>query len=462
MIDPVHHNSPTVCMLVTNPGTQDPRVRREASSLSKAGYRVLVVGVRGEADVREESIDGYRLVRIRHPRHAAVVRWCQAVRSRLMAAPRTNQADDPRQSGKRGVLLRCLADLLNIGTVIALNVGMARVAVKLRAEVYHVHDLDTLLAGCLAKAWTRKLLIYDVHELYADQFRPGVKTPLWRLFFHMLERVGARHVTAAITVCDSLRNWLGEHRRLRNVVVVMNVPSYRTPRPAGRRTVKTILYQGLYQRDRGLEQLLESARFLENARIVLRGYGYLEQTLRDYVRQQGLGDRVTFAEPVAMDELVEKAAEADIGIAPFLPVCLNTKLCLPNKLFEYMMAGLPVAASDLPEMRNIIIGQQLGVVFNPEDPRGIARTLNALLRNEEELERMRRNALNAARRRYNWECEEQKLLGLYASIGLGSQSVTERGRSNAVEPASLSMRGALRGIVESPHPGRSAKEEGAG
>jgi glycosyltransferase involved in cell wall biosynthesis len=137
------------------------------------------------------------------------------------------------------------------------------------------------------------------------------------------------------------------------------------------------------------------------------------------VQHWSLQDCVEFAAPVPMTELVKAACEADIGVAPFLPVCLNTRFCLPNKLFEYMMAGLAIAGSDLPEMRRIIVGHELGAVFNPENPQEIARVLNELIADEARLERAQSHALHWAKTRYNWEVESQKLLVVYGSAFSG-------------------------------------------
>jgi glycosyltransferase involved in cell wall biosynthesis len=117
-----------------------------------------------------------------------------------------------------------------------------------------------------------------------------------------------------------------------------------------------------------------------------------------------------------MADLVKTASEADIGVIPYIPFCLNNRLCLPNKLFEYMMAGLAVVGSDLPELRHIIRGHQIGGVFSPEKPRDIARAINELLLDTPRLDAMKRNALRAAHELYNWEVEGKVLLMAYESV----------------------------------------------
>jgi len=219
-------------------------------------------------------------------------------------------------------------------------------------------------------------------------------------------------------VCESLGDWVTQRYGTDGVITVRNVPVYQPPPPgsADRGREPVILYHGGYFRDRGLEQLIESVQYLKRGRIVFRGFGELEDHLRALVRQQSLEDRVSFAPPVPMPELVKTAAEADIGVIPYIPFCLNNRFCLPNKLFEYLMAGLAVVGSDLPELRKVIMGHNVGRVFNPEDPQDIARALNDLLEDEEQLARMKRNALHAVRAVYNWQAESVKLLKAYESL----------------------------------------------
>jgi glycosyltransferase involved in cell wall biosynthesis len=113
---------------------------------------------------------------------------------------------------------------------------------------------------------------------------------------------------------------------------------------------------------------------------------------------------------------VRRAADADIGINPIPAACLNTRYCLPNKLFEYMMAGLAVIASDLPELRKVVVDHDVGLVFDPVTPETIAGAIRALAQDEARLARCRANARAAARTTYNWEAAQQPLLAAYAAL----------------------------------------------
>lgn len=396
-----------ICMLLANPVTNDPRVRREAASLAKSGYAVMVIGAQADGYVWEEELDGYQVIRV------------PTLRRLYRRRVGVKHGRSPSTAGRStGFLTKLLADVHHIISVIYLNSVLTRVALRQNADVYHSHDLDTLLAGYLVKRWAGKKLIYDFHELFTEQFKKGIRTGLWRLFYSAMERFLIKQADQLVTVCDSLASWVSQRYGVKKGVTVRNVPVYQK---ICRCQVKTgddrvILYHGAYFRNRGLEQLIESAEYLENARIVLRGYGDHEEHLRALAKSKGLEGKVCFAPPVPMTELVRVASEADIGVAPFLPVCLNTQFCLPNKLFEYMMAGLAIVGTDLPEMRRIILGHNLGVVFNhPENPRNIAKAINELLKNDARLEEMKQNALQAARV-LNWESEGEILLKCYDAL----------------------------------------------
>lgn len=395
-------------MLLTNPVTSDPRVRREAASLVYAGYDVTIIGAKDENSSFTEELDGCHIIRVLTLRH-------------LYDALRPPRSPKYRMSNGReavSFLTRLRGDALNIISVIWLNVALARRAVKQEADVYHAHDLDTLLAGFLAKWWTGKKLVYDFHELFTEQFRHGIKTTLWMLFYSLLERLLVRYADLRVTVCRSLGEWVTQRYGVNGIMTVRNVPPLQlwVPNHAGANHERVILYHGGYYRDRGLEQLIESAKYLVAGTVMLRGYGNLEDHLRALVREFGVEDKVVFAPPVPMADLVRTASEADIGVIPYIPFCLNNRFCLPNKLFEYMMAGLAVVGSDLPELRHIILGHQIGGVFSPENPRDIARAMNELLLDMPRLEMMKRNALRAARERYNWEVEGKTLLMAYETV----------------------------------------------
>ncbi|MCO5171744.1 MAG: glycosyltransferase [Planctomycetes bacterium] len=463
-----------VCMFVTNRVTNDPRVRREASALARAGHEVVVLGVlEREDDLEVEDLDGVTVRRLRRPSvlgHLAPPRLSpralvdaardrglqrlSAVQPRLYgvlrdvyvglryggelppdvvalararaaeaaaglavaaAPPPAASSAPPRPPTPRE---RLEQDLEAITSSAALNVRLARAAAAERADVYHAHDLDTLLAGVLAKRRTGARLVYDFHELYPLQHAEGVKTSVWRGYHEALERRLIGAADALVTVNESLARHNARAYGVLAALPLLNVPVLQpAPRPTLRPGAeRVVLYHGGYSPHRGLETLLEAARHLRGARLVMRGVGAFEAELRRLAARAGVADRVTFAPPVPMTELVRSAQEADIGVIPYLPVCVNNYYSLPNKLFEYLMAGLAVVASDVPELRRAVLGHEVGAVYDPRDARGLAAAIDGLVADDRRLEATRRAAFDAARARFNWEVEQQKLLDLYARL----------------------------------------------
>jgi glycogen synthase len=308
-----------------------------------------------------------------------------------------------------------------------INMAFADVVIRLRPEIVHSNDLNALLAGGLAKRKLGCKLVYDSHELWTEEHH--ARTDAWKVFWKSLERLLIRRADRVLTVNCSIASELASRYDVPEPLAVYNAPFY-TPPPDdvdGERRLlrervggaRIVLYQGRYDVGRGLEELIESMRYLEHVVLALRGFGIAEELLRQRARELGVADRVLFLDPVPMADLVRTAAAADIGVIPYKPVCLNYYYCTPNKLFEYMMAGIAVATSDLPELRRIVIGEDLGRVFDPKSPQSIAAALGEILADDQTLERMKESSKRAART-YNWDEEGKKLIATYQDL-LGSQ-----------------------------------------
>ena len=150
--------------------------------------------------------------------------------------------------------------------------------------------------------------------------------------------------------------------------------------------------------------------------LCLQGDGPLRATLEGEARLLGVADRVRFLPAVTPDRLVGAMGGYAIGIVPYLPTSLNNYLCTPNKLFEYLMGGLAVVASDLPELRRVVAGEGLGLLYAPGDPTDLARAIRTLLADPARLEVARVAARRAAEGRYNWAAQAVGLRQLYAGL----------------------------------------------
>jgi len=148
-----------------------------------------------------------------------------------------------------------------------------------------------------------------------------------------------------------------------------------------------------------------------------KGFGETVAELEALAVKEGVADRVKIIPPVPYAELLEWTASADIGLAVFSPdYSLSVRWCLPNKLFEYLMAGLPVLATSLDAVADLLKSYDVGQVVPSFTPVDIAAAINAMLADHAALDRMRRNALKAVRGDLCWEKERQRLIRLYRDI----------------------------------------------
>jgi glycosyltransferase involved in cell wall biosynthesis len=208
-------------------------------------------------------------------------------------------------------------------------------------------------------------------------------------------------------------------------VVLLNTPLYREYKPstlyrdnlkipAGQ---KILLYAGIINNYRGIEEMIQSLKYLPDCCLVLHGFGpnYYISSLHSLIDNNGVRDRVYFFGPVPFDEVSTYAMSADVGLILHKNVGLNYYYVSPNKLFECMAAGLPVVGSNFPDLKRFIEGYMFGVTCNPDSPQEIAKAVEYILADNGRYEMMRRNALQAAKV-LNWENESRKLVAIYDNL----------------------------------------------
>ncbi|MFC2078040.1 glycosyltransferase family 4 protein [Candidatus Bipolaricaulota bacterium] len=293
------------------------------------------------------------------------------------------------------------------------------------SDVYHAHDLNTLPVAWWASRRMKGKLVYDSHEIYTEIQGLG---KLERRYFKAIERALIKRADAVITIHDSAVDEFVARYGIPSPAIVRNCPRLRKIRDATTRLRDAtgidqkdilVLYQGGFSQYRGLPHLIEAMSHLRSDfKLVMMGWGKIEPQLREQAARKGmLNERVYFVPPVPQDELLEWTASADVGVIPYQAVSLNNYLCLPNKLFEYMAAGLPVAASAFPELSRVIEGHNMGVTFDPEDPTSIAEGIMRIAMDPDVHARMAGNARDASLV-YNWENEEKSLLRVYGGLKL--------------------------------------------
>ena len=380
-----------ITMIVLNHFTHDARIQREAKTLSRAGHRVRVVALHKAGIATDEQLDGFRV-------------------SRLVL----------KSSRWRG------GKIAPIPKYAEFMIQLARTTRSEPADVYHSHDGNTLLATFPIVGRDRAAWIYDSHELesgrnFGDSHLARAYQQLWPL----PERLLIRHVDAVISASPS---YADELRRLYNIVrptVIANCPEYVPPmestilqkrfRIPPDHTV--LVYQGGVMRNRGIEVAIKSLEYLEpEFHLVILGGGPALGEFQHLAAQLGLLDRVHFAGHIPLAELPSHTASAHLGLTLIQNSCSSYYHTLPNKIFEYIMAGIPVVASDFPAMAQVIREHQVGeVVQDPTSPGEVAEAIRRVMSDRDAHDQLRANAHRAARV-LNWETEQEHLLDLYRSL----------------------------------------------
>lgn len=292
---------------------------------------------------------------------------------------------------------------------------IARAATKQRADLYHAHFLPMLLPAYLAARWNRAALVYDVRDLYLDA--GYLSLPRWRKrYLGWIERYLVGKTQAVLAVGAPMAAVLEQRYRLENVHVVLNGPYECSTQALPVSSPIKMLFQGAFRHNRNLANLVRAMDSLRGAaELTLQGWGDLEGELRELVDSLGLQGTVHFREPCEPRDVVQCAQEYDVGVICYRSDTLNLEISTPNKLFDYIGAGLAVAASDLPGLRSVVEPAGCGVLIDPRSHETMARDFVTLLRSPERVTRMKIAAVRACPA-VSWAQQSKKLIEIYSDV----------------------------------------------
>jgi glycosyltransferase involved in cell wall biosynthesis len=298
-----------------------------------------------------------------------------------------------------------------------------------RADIYHASELTALPAACIAALLSRKPLIFEAYELHLPLPETNISFwhPLGGLLMRLLAVILPR-CAGVITVSPPIVEEIHKRFRVPEVTLIRNVPVYQVVQKNNRLQqflglnphVRIAVYQGTLHASRGLDLLVQAAPYLApDIVIVMMGAGPTEivSHLEALIASERVTDRIKIIPPVPYTELLAWTASADIGLY-VLPrdYSLSIRWSLGNKLFEYLMAGLPVLTSELDAAVEVIKNYDVGQIVSSLAPPDLAAAINTMLTDTTAHARMRANALEAAQHEFCWEKESQKLIHLYEEI----------------------------------------------
>lgn len=287
-----------------------------------------------------------------------------------------------------------------------------------RCNLLVSNDLDTLLANFVAHRIKRIPMVYDSHEYYTET-PELLNRPMVQGFWQWIERMIFPQLTDIITVNDSIAR-LYEEKYGKKLQVVRNIPrTFRHYKPKSRKELdlpedkRIIMMQGAgINIQRGAEEAIEAIKMVKNAVLLIIGGGDVIEKLRQLALKPELTGKVLFKPKMPYNDLMQHTLLADVGLTLDKDTNINYRYSLPNKLFDYIHAGIPVLASRLPEIAQIVEGYNIGMITESHDPAEIARILNRMLDDDSVRLAWKENLAKAARE-LNWENEEKVLKTVY-------------------------------------------------
>jgi glycosyltransferase involved in cell wall biosynthesis len=286
------------------------------------------------------------------------------------------------------------------------NIKLFFVLLFSKTDILLSNDTDTLLANFLVSKIRSKKLIFDAHEIFPEvpelAHRRYIKSVWEKIENWIFPRL--KH---CYTVCQSISEYYNQKYYI-SMKVVRNVPY--NSKHVGKKLLdysgkKIILYQGALNFGRGLEWVIDAMPQVENAILVIIGDGGIFNGLQERVNNLQLNDKVFFLGRISGSELYKYTPSADLGLCLLKNRGLNYYYSLPNRIFDYLHAGVPVLATDFPEIANIVRNYNTGILINRYNPEYLAGVLNDFFSKEFNTTHFAETA-----KQFCWEIEEKVLL----------------------------------------------------
>ncbi|MBN8543777.1 MAG: asparagine synthase (glutamine-hydrolyzing) [Alphaproteobacteria bacterium] len=421
---------PTAWIISYTPVCKEPRVIRQAQALMEAGWRVVVMGLMGKTNVP----DGWHFVPL--PDELP-----------MEDAQRMHKWFGERIGGRAfSYFTRALGRLRIVGMFVA-RFAPTHAARLIGARFYQrvvqpfewkrrairnyfyrhpdmqpqlvlTHDYFTADIGIAIAKKVNAPVIVDCHEYACGQY---VHIPNWvkwhRPYVFALQDYYLKKVQGVTTVCQGIAELIRKDHKLQcPVQVVRSTPFFEPQNFKPTEDTITVLYHGEIFSSRGLHVAVRSLQYWRpEFRLLLRGnpdVGYLDE-LKAIAKEVGVEDRLFIEPAVPFNDIIPAANRADIGYFVHEDLSAQRRFTLPNKFFEYVMAGLALCVSDLPEMARLVKQYEVGQLVSDCDPKAVAEVINRFDRPM--IDAMKQRSIEAAKT-LNWETEKQHMLKLYESV----------------------------------------------
>ncbi|CAA6810209.1 MAG: Glycosyl transferase family 1 [uncultured Sulfurovum sp.] len=370
-----------VANVVFNGFTNDSRVLKESISLSKNGYQVEVIAHGDKGLIDDEEVENFRVRRFSYLDRTTTLGKFQKLKAYM-------------------------------------NYMKESIHYCKNFDILHCNDLITLPIGFVIKKFYNNniKIVYDAHE-YETEMNGLSQTS--KKISKVLEKFLIKYVDTMITVSAGIAD---EYVKLYNIEkpsLILNTPPHKNviKKDIFREVFditteqRIFLYQGSLSKGRGIEILVETFKSLDSSTvIVFMGYGQLANFLKLSAHEN---ENIYFHDAMKPDVLLDYTSSADFGISTIEDTCLSYHYCLPNKMFEYIMAEVPVIVSNLPEMKRIVLDNAVGLVVDENSVEGLKKAIiESTHLNKNELNQN----LKSLKKIYNWEEQEKVLLRIYKEL----------------------------------------------
>ncbi len=381
-------NEKTIILSVTNDLVSDRRVDKVIKSLQTLGFQIILIG-RKLKNSKTINRRMYKTIRIRL--------------------------------------------LFNKGALFygEYNIRLFFLLIFKRVNILLANDLDTLLANYLAYIFKKYIfrqkvfLIYDSHEYFTEVPELNGRTFAKNAWL-FIEKIILPKIKYAYTVCQSIadeyQNKYGiEMQVIRNFPLCIDKNFENIARQKARalkqsfNSRKIILYQGALNIGRGLEEAILAMQYINNSILLIIGEGDIENRLKNMVKENKLNNKVYFTGKIPIEELNAFTKIGDIGLVLQKDLSLSYRYVLPNRLFDFMQAEIPVLASRLPEIEHVVNKAKSGILIEQLSPLSIAEKINYLLDKPHILNDFKEN-IRKVKNKYCWEKEEIKLKNILISL----------------------------------------------
>lgn len=304
-------------------------------------------------------------------------------------------------------------------------------ALGINAKCYHCNELDSWFVGIIIKIIKNKKVIFDVHEHYpsrvAENYFPARLGPFVERTVKILFKLLSALTDGLIFAKKSVA---GDFPKKVKSINVLNYTSldgirieekWRSNKSKNKPSNITAIHLGLINQVRGWPQLVDAMNIVNNSRLNIHIIGTFSDGSQDDFEQQiastGIENRFDFENWMPFEKAHISLLNADIGLVLFQPGIKNHEYAFPHKLFDYMLAGLPVIAPKFAqEIKPIIEKEDCGILVDTSKPNEISRALDFLADNPDERKRLGNNGKKAVIKKYNWENEAEKLINFYLDL----------------------------------------------